>query len=138
MNDLHVRVRRSLGNHCYATADHSSTSVPGCTMMITHILHVHRYHVHTCTCCIHLIAQYTGCTVYLGIQKESYVKCPLGLFFKFHFVSCIRESVDSLCRDGVDTPRPPYIHVGNACTRPNATFVSLFSRLTVVLKCFCT
>ena len=48
----------------------------------------------------------------------------------------IRESVDSLCRDGADTPRPPYI--GNACARPNATFVSLFSRLTVVLKCFCT
>ena len=48
----------------------------------------------------------------------------------------IRESVDSLCRDGADTPRPPYI--GNACTRPYATFVSLFSRLTVVLKCFCT
>ena len=50
--------------------------------------------------------------------------------------SSIRESVDSLCRDGADTPRPPYI--GNACTRPNATFVSLFSCLTVVLKCFCT
>ena len=48
----------------------------------------------------------------------------------------IRESVDSLCRDGADMPRPPYI--GKACTRPNATFVSLFSRLTVVLKCFCT
>ena len=48
----------------------------------------------------------------------------------------IRESVDSLCRDGADTPRPPYI--GNTCTRPNAMFVSLFSRLTLVLKCFCT
>ena len=47
----------------------------------------------------------------------------------------IRESVDSLCRDGVDMPRPPYI--GKACTRPNAMFVSLFRRLTVVLKCFC-
>ena len=23
---------------------------------------------------------------------------------------CIRESVDSLCRDGADMPRPPYIH----------------------------
>ena len=48
------------------------------------------------------------------------------------FMCIIRESVDSLCRDGADTPRPPYI--GNACARPNATFVSLFSRLTVVLK----
>ena len=43
---------------------------------------------------------------------------------------------DSLCRDGADMPRPPYI--GKACTRSNATFVSLFRHLTVVLKCFCT
>ena len=27
----------------------------------------------------------------------------------------IRESVDSLCRDGADMPTPPYI--GKACTR---------------------
>ena len=46
------------------------------------------------------------------------------------------ESVDSLCRDGVGMPRPPYI--GKACTCLNSTFVSLFSCLTVVLKCFCT
>ena len=52
-----------------------------------------------------------------------------------HWVD-IRESADSLCRDGADMPRPPYIR--KACTRPNATLVSLFSRLTVVLKCFCT
>ena len=70
----------------------------------------------------------------------------LGLMHMLYYNGCmlcplrngysIRESVDSLCRDGADTPRPPYI--GNACARPNATFVSLFSRLTVVLKCFCT
>ena len=29
----------------------------------------------------------------------------------------IRESVDSLCRDGADLPRAPYI--GKACTRLN-------------------
>ena len=35
----------------------------------------------------------------------------------------IRESVDSLCRDGADMPRPPYI--GKACTRPNLEDLSL-------------
>ena len=53
------------------------------------------------------------------------------------YVQCsiiIRESVDSLCRDGADMPRPPYI--GKACTHPNATFVSLFRHLTVVLNNF--
>ena len=30
----------------------------------------------------------------------------------------IRESVDSLCRDGVDMPMPPYIR--KACNRLNA------------------
>ena len=33
------------------------------------------------------------------------------------FMACIRESVDSLCRDGADTPMPPYI--GKAFTRTN-------------------
>ena len=32
-------------------------------------------------------------------------------------VKIIREAVDSLCRDGVDMPRPPYI--GKASTLPN-------------------
>ena len=38
----------------------------------------------------------------------------------------IRESVDSLCRDDVDMPMPPYIR--KAYNRPNAAlnFVSLF------------
>ena len=36
----------------------------------------------------------------------------------------IRESVDSLCRDGVDTPMPPYI--GKAFTRTNFEDLSLF------------
>ena len=37
---------------------------------------------------------------------------------------CIRESVDSLCRDGTDMPRPPYI--GKACTRPNLEDLKAF------------
>ena len=40
------------------------------------------------------------------------------------FLSYIRESVDSLCRDDADMPMPPYIR--KACNRPNAAFVSLF------------
>ena len=38
------------------------------------------------------------------------------------FYSCIRERVDSLCKDGV--PRLPYIR--KACNRPNAALESLF------------
>ena len=37
---------------------------------------------------------------------------------------CIRESVDSLCRDGADMPMPLYIR--KACNCPNTAFVSLF------------
>ena len=75
----------------------------------------------------------------MNIDTYTYMQChcfaPNGSSMDI-VCTIIRESVDSLCMDGADTPRPPYI--GNACTRPNATFVSLFSRLTVVLKCFCT
>ena len=39
-------------------------------------------------------------------------------------VKIIKESVDSLCRDDADMPRPPYIR--KAYNRPNAAFVSLF------------
>ena len=39
--------------------------------------------------------------------------------YMYTSVKIIRESVDSLCRDGVDTPTPPYIHVGKAFTRTN-------------------
>ena len=51
-------------------------------------------------------------------------------YFKF------RESVDSLCRDGADMPRPPYI--GKACTRPNLEDLSLFRYLIMVCEWFCT
>ena len=42
----------------------------------------------------------------------------------------IRESVDSLCRDGADMPMPPYI--GKAFTRTN------FEDLTIVYESLCT
>ena len=48
----------------------------------------------------------------------------------------IRESVDSLCRDGADMPRPPYI--GKACTHPNLEDLSLFRYLTIVYESLCT
>ena len=48
----------------------------------------------------------------------------------------IRESVDSLCRDGADMPRPPYI--GKAFTRPNLEDLSLFRYLTIVYESLCT
>ena len=65
-------------------------------------------------------------------------KCNTTCLGRFRNLAAsgIRESVDSLCRDGADMPRPPYI--GKACTCLKATFVSLFRHLTVVLKCFCT
>ena len=45
---------------------------------------------------------------------------------------CIRESVDSLCRDGADTPMPPYI--GKAFTRTNFEDLSLFRYMIMVCE----
>ena len=50
--------------------------------------------------------------------------------------TCIRELVDSLCRDGADMPRPPYI--GKACTRPDLEDLSLFRYLSNVYESLCT
>ena len=47
-------------------------------------------------------------------------------------MSIIRESVDSLCRDGVDTPMPPYI--GKAFTRTNVEDISLCKYLIMVYE----
>ena len=48
----------------------------------------------------------------------------------------IRDSVDSLCRDDVDMPKPPYKR--EACNLPNVAFVSLFRQLIVILESHCT
>ena len=45
---------------------------------------------------------------------------------------CIRESVDSLCRDGADTPMPPYI--GKAFTRTNFEDISLFRYINMACE----
>ena len=44
----------------------------------------------------------------------------------------IRESVDSLCRDGADTPMPPYIGKAFICT--NVEELSLFRYLIMVCE----
>ena len=43
----------------------------------------------------------------------------LNFIFNDFYTCNIRESVDSLCRDGADMPMTPYI--GKACTRPFCT-----------------
>ena len=60
----------------------------------------------------------TGSNDYKGIRSGREIGCVNIL------PTCIRESVDSLCRDDADMPgMPPYIR--KACNRPNAAFFSL-------------
>ena len=44
----------------------------------------------------------------------------------------VRESVDSLCRDDADMPKPPCKR--KACNLPNVAFVSLFREIIVILE----
>ena len=67
-----------------------------------------------------------------NVQKHNRVRLKSELYH----MHVIRESVDSLCRDGADMPRPPYI--GKACTRPNLEDLSLFRYLTIVYESLCT
>ena len=46
--------------------------------------------------------------------------------------SPLSESVDSLCRDDADMPKPPYKR--KACNLPNVAFVSLFREIIVILE----
>ena len=65
---------------------------------------------------------------YIGVQWKlllsSNEAAMLYISASGHIYTSIRESVDSLCRDDVDMPMPPYIR--KACNRLNAAFVSLF------------
>ena len=75
---------------------------------------------------IHCLPQ---CWIILHMDMRSFsgiysTKSIEALADLFAFRKCIRESVDSLCRDDADMPRPPYIRKAN--NRPNAAFVSLF------------
>ena len=52
--------------------------------------------------------------------------------YRILYIPYIRESVDSLCRDGADTPMPPYI--GKAFTRTNFEDLSLFRYMIMVCE----
>ena len=52
------------------------------------------------------------------------------IHYPYHIL--VRESVDSLCRDGADTPMPPYI--GKAFTRTNVEELSLFKYVIMVCE----
>ena len=73
-----------------------------------------------------------GCGRLLHALKST-SQCLLGLdpLLSESTVS-IRESVDSLCRDGADTPMPPYI--GKAFTRTNFEDLSLFRYMIMVCE----
>ena len=65
---------------------------------------------------------------YLHRVTHTYIViCIILCLFTF-----IRESVDSLCRDGADTPMPPYI--GKAFTRTNFEDLSLFRYIIMVCE----
>ena len=51
-------------------------------------------------------------------------------------IATIGESVDSLCRDDADMPKPPYKR--KACNLPNVAFVSLFREIIVILESYST
>ena len=65
---------------------------------------------------------FSSCTFwsYLGREDDRPPTC----------IDIIRESVESLCRDGADMPMLPYIR--KACNRPNVAFVSLFIRVLCI------
>ena len=52
---------------------------------------------------------------------HTHVQC---IYTSIIFTCSIRESVNSMCRDGADMPKVPYIH--KPCNLLNATFLSLF------------
>ena len=78
--------------------------------------------------------------VYIHVSAGVWNLCARlqqGVRPRLHWLKlAIRESVDSLCRDGADMPRPPYI--GKACTRPNLEDLSLFRYLSNVYESLCT
>ena len=55
-----------------------------------------------------------------GVKLATRTKC-----------TCIRESVDSLCRDGADTPAPMPPYIGKAFTRTNFEDLRLFRYMMI-------
>ena len=72
------------------------------------------------------------------MQPHHYIFFHVALYFTYVNVSktkkdvgmrlCIRESVDSLCRDGADTPIS--LNMQNCSKLPNAAVISLFRHIT--------
>ena len=67
-----------------------------------------------------------------GVIPTSYFIFILVLYITVLVTGPIRESVDSLCRDGADTPMAPYI--GKAFTRTNFEDLSLFRYMIMVCE----
>ena len=70
--------------------------------------------------------------LYLQFLARCHPYILLTFLMIFTLVIIIRESVDSLCRDGADTPMPPYI--GKAFTRTNFEDLSLFRYMIMVCE----
>ena len=68
---------------------------------------------------------------FIGRAGASPPSRTTGTIFLYIYIY-IRESVDSLCRDGADTPMPPYI--GKAFTRTNFEDLSLFRYMIMVCE----
>ena len=68
-------------------------------------------------------------------MRYNVIQCTCTFVFrvlKMGYILYIRELVDSLCRDGADTPMPPYI--GKAFTRTNFEDLSLFRYMVMVCE----
>ena len=79
--------------------------------MFIHTCHVYVYIV---SVCIVAAFEYLKSHPVGQIDEQEFSHyCGVGVVVTIG----IRESIDSLCRDGANIPRPPYI--GKACTRPN-------------------
>ena len=65
-----------------------------------------------------------------SLVSPTWLRQYMGECEQTYMYMYIRESVDSLCRDGVDTPMLPYI--GKAFTRTNFEDLSLFRYMIMV------
>ena len=66
-------------------------------------------------------------------RDSSVLNPKIWYMYMYMYIQCtFRESVDSLCRDGADTPMPPYI--GKAFTRTNFEDISLFRYINMVCE----
>ena len=89
-----------------------------CIHAYVYILVCLMYKSSTQTLCLRLLFYHRVCFLVETLQIGGTASVfPTSYFIFNDFYTYIRESVDSLCRDGADTPMPPYI--GKAFTRTN-------------------